>query len=917
MARIDIGLIITAINQAGSGLNSATNQVNQLGGAARNTTQRLRAIQVVLAGIATTYATQFGKSIVKAAADLQSTQLRLAAVTGSFQKANAVFSELNQKFGPAGLDVGVLADGFTRLAASGLSLDKTKETINALANATAAFGGDSQTLQRAVIGISQVVGKGTLQMEELRQQIGEAVPVALRIMANEAGVSVGEFTARVSKGMVDAKTAVDLFNEGAKKAFGNFAENLGATLTGSLGRIQAEFTAGLGNIMANTNFDERLVEIFNSVADAIRDFMGAIDQSTVDAFFETIGNLVGATEAFVQIMAPAISAVYEIAVAVSEVLGVLPPEVIGGLGLLGLAMFGGRLGAAGIFGLIGQGIQLLQSFGGFAADIANSIQQALPIGLIALAFLSPVGAGILTLVIAALDRIATYFKDTIVSIIGWFDSQSAAAFDRAVQRSNSVLGALKDIASQSLATKQASSGLANSIFSFGGKTGADAIKKIQEMANKAATQIKIPQAIGGDFNPAAKSAQRAAEAAQRAAEQIARIKKDLADTVETVSNSMEKMRFELSGDKLGASLADVNKKFDDQNQKITDAILKATQLNRKTGDQAGTIATLNDLLAQSNSLREQAIQREKTLYDLKVQQQRVEEQINNMQIAASIRDLQRKSDTSARGNLMSGTEGGQLVLEVERQREELTRTYLESLSKVAAIREKLLTEIDPQTVQTLQEQIKLQEQLGSTALQAANELSAAGLAEKELWSDVGKSISDGVGNALTGLINGTKSLKDVMNDVWNSITNSVIKYIEKLIEAQIQESLLGGAGGGGGGGGGGLFNIIGGLFGGLFANGGAFQGQITPFANGGVVQGPTMFGLMGEQGNEAILPLTRIGGKLGVHASGGGGGSNHYTINISAVDTQTGMQFIAKHIDTIQNNMQARNRINRGMREKV
>lgn len=65
------------------------------------------------------------------------------------------------------------------------------------------------------------------------------------------------------------------------------------------------------------------------------------------------------------------------------------------------------------------------------------------------------------------------------------------------------------------------------------------------------------------------------------------------------------------------------------------------------------------------------------------------------------------------------------------------------------------------------------------------------------------------------------------------------------------------------------------------ADGAAFGpgGQITAFANGGVVTRPTAFrfsggtGLMGEAGPEAIMPLRRgPDGKLGVMAQGGGGG---------------------------------------------
>ncbi len=61
------------------------------------------------------------------------------------------------------------------------------------------------------------------------------------------------------------------------------------------------------------------------------------------------------------------------------------------------------------------------------------------------------------------------------------------------------------------------------------------------------------------------------------------------------------------------------------------------------------------------------------------------------------------------------------------------------------------------------------------------------------------------------------------------------------------------------------------------AHGNAFgPGGIIPFASGGIVSRPTYFrfargtGLMGEAGPEAIMPLTRIGGDLGVKASGGG-----------------------------------------------
>lgn len=78
------------------------------------------------------------------------------------------------------------------------------------------------------------------------------------------------------------------------------------------------------------------------------------------------------------------------------------------------------------------------------------------------------------------------------------------------------------------------------------------------------------------------------------------------------------------------------------------------------------------------------------------------------------------------------------------------------------------------------------------------------------------------------------------------------------------------------------------IWGAIFPNamGNAFSGgRITAFANGGVVNGPATFGmrggmgLMGEAGPEAIMPLTRIGGRLGVMATGPAGGG--VTVNFS------------------------------------
>lgn len=102
--------------------------------------------------------------------------------------------------------------------------------------------------------------------------------------------------------------------------------------------------------------------------------------------------------------------------------------------------------------------------------------------------------------------------------------------------------------------------------------------------------------------------------------------------------------------------------------------------------------------------------------------------------------------------------------------------------------------------------------------------------------------------------------------------------------APLQDSITGSIGG-----------LLGGLLGGVpgFAEGGVLQqGNVKPFAKGGVVAAPTYFpmnngaGLMGEAGPEAIMPLARgPDGRLGVR--GGGGNAVSVSVNIQTRDADS------------------------------
>jgi lambda family phage tail tape measure protein len=165
-------------------------------------------------------------------------------------------------------------------------------------------------------------------------------------------------------------------------------------------------------------------------------------------------------------------------------------------------------------------------------------------------------------------------------------------------------------------------------------------------------------------------------------------------------------------------------------------------------------------------------------------------------------------------------------------------------------------------------------------------------------------IGDAFGNSFKGVITGSMTAKEALASFFSSVAeyfaDMVAKMIAKWITLAILNTIVKIFPGGGGfsanaAGFGGNFDAgipaLGGIpdYSGAFAKGGTFaQNGIVPYANGGIVNRPTMFkfarggamatGVMGEAGPEAIMPLKRgADGKLGVASAGGSG----VTVNVS------------------------------------
>lgn len=183
-----------------------------------------------------------------------------------------------------------------------------------------------------------------------------------------------------------------------------------------------------------------------------------------------------------------------------------------------------------------------------------------------------------------------------------------------------------------------------------------------------------------------------------------------------------------------------------------------------------------------------------------------------------------------------------------------------------------------------------------------------GVAAKEAVLNVAGSLTDNLTDGIMSLIDGTKSFKEAFRDTAKSILTDIARIIvQTLILKAVQGALGGGLGG-------------------LFAKGGAFQGgEVIPMASGSIVAGPTTFpmsrgrtGLMGEAGPEAVMPLRRTSsGKLGVEATGGGGGLT-VVVNYNVAGNLIGeRELFARHQEEIKAAVAQAMRTSPGFRDSM
>ena len=184
--------------------------------------------------------------VVKSYQTLEAAQSRLGVVFN--QDTGKVAEEmdfLNRQASRLGIEFGLLADEYGKFAvaaqAANFTNAETRKVFLSVAEAGRVNKLTVDQMQGVYLSLNQMMSKGSVQSEELRQQLGERLTGAFQIFADAIGVTTEQLNKMLKAGEVSADRVNMLkFAEELGKRFGpQLAQSL-ETVTAEIGKFQNE-----------------------------------------------------------------------------------------------------------------------------------------------------------------------------------------------------------------------------------------------------------------------------------------------------------------------------------------------------------------------------------------------------------------------------------------------------------------------------------------------------------------------------------------------------------------------------------------------------------------------------------------------------------------------------------------------------
>lgn len=180
---------------------------------------------------------------------LEALPIALAATLGGTDRAAGGMKFLDNLSQRLGISIAKLSDRYVSLTAatsgSNIAGAETDRIFEQVIVTGRALGRTNEQIARGLEAVEQIAGKTTLQAEELRKQLGQAIPGAIPALAKALGKTVEGFDGSVKslfkwteQGKLTAEIVLPALADGLEALGGKAAEGVADRLAAQMGRLE-------------------------------------------------------------------------------------------------------------------------------------------------------------------------------------------------------------------------------------------------------------------------------------------------------------------------------------------------------------------------------------------------------------------------------------------------------------------------------------------------------------------------------------------------------------------------------------------------------------------------------------------------------------------------------------------------------
>ena len=269
----------------------------------------LRSLRRSIINVTAAYTAFSGaKRIMEAGQFFQTQEATMLMVTKDARKAGEELEFIRNEAYRLGLDLEIATNGFTQMAVNGRKvMDNAQlhDLFTGFSEYATAMGTDRVRYQRSIMAIQQMMGKGQIYAEELKQQLSEALPGAFQIFLEavrefnkDSSITEEQMFKMMKDGKLLAKDILPLvgkyFSRDAREG-GALAKQMESNRV-AMARLSQTWFYFLNTIF-DSGFGRELTEIFNLLSDTMK--QNTSTARTMGEFFG--GMLKQAKNMFIQI----------------------------------------------------------------------------------------------------------------------------------------------------------------------------------------------------------------------------------------------------------------------------------------------------------------------------------------------------------------------------------------------------------------------------------------------------------------------------------------------------------------------------------------------------------------------------------------------------------------------------------------